>query len=196
MWFLDSVDVDGVQKALRTQRVVQGTEDTLLGDGHRVVVDKVVVVGSKLMWDMTGFEVVVGTVLEVVGDIVLEVVGDIVPGRVGGMVPGVVRGNMVIVQRLVEGMVVAVEIELAVAFLGNKVVEAQLYGSKRNMSSSADVTLVPAVFCRGEKTSGISGMESHFHAVDSCQICHLSNYTINQSRCYHKFLQSGTRVRF
>ena len=34
---------------------------------------------------------------------------------------------------------------------------------------------------RTKKTSGNSGTESHFHAVDSCQICHLSNYTINQS---------------
>ena len=37
-----------------------------------------------------------------------------------------------------------------------------------------------------EKTSGNGGTESHFHAIDSCQICHLSSYTINQSlRCYH-----------
>ena len=44
---------------------------------------------------------------------------------------------------------------------------------------------------------GIGGTKYHFHAVDSCQICHLSNYAFNQSpRCYHKFLQSRTRVRF
>ena len=37
-----------------------------------------------------------------------------------------------------------------------------------------------------KKTSGNGGTESHFHAANSCQICHLSNYTINQSqRCYH-----------
>ena len=36
------------------------------------------------------------------------------------------------------------------------------------------------------RSSGNSGTKSHFHAVDSCQICHLSNYTINQSPgCYH-----------
>ena len=48
-------------------------------------------------------------------------------------------------------------------------------------------SLVPEVFHEAAtKTSSISGTESHFHAVDSCQICHLSNYTINQSpRCYH-----------
>ena len=50
------------------------------------------------------------------------------------------------------------------------------------------------IFVKGEssdtreaakKTSGNCGTESHFHAVDSCQICHLSNY-INQSpRYYH-----------
>ena len=41
-------------------------------------------------------------------------------------------------------------------------------------------------FCETvKKSSGNSGTESHFHAVDSCQICHLSNYTINQSLgCY------------
>ena len=45
-------------------------------------------------------------------------------------------------------------------------------------------TLVPEVFREVAKKT--SGTESHFHAVDSCQICHLSNYTINQSPgCYH-----------
>ena len=48
------------------------------------------------------------------------------------------------------------------------------------------VTLVAEVFGEAaNKTSGNGGTESHFHAVDSCQICHLSNYTINQSPgCY------------
>ena len=46
---------------------------------------------------------------------------------------------------------------------------------------------VPEVFQEAaKKTSGNGGTESHFHAVDSCQICHLSNFTINQSQgCYH-----------
>ena len=48
-------------------------------------------------------------------------------------------------------------------------------------------TLVPEIFHEAaKKSSGNSSTESHFHAVDSCQICHLSNYTINQSPgCYH-----------
>ena len=32
-----------------------------------------------------------------------------------------------------------------------------------------------------KKPSGKGGTEFHFHVVDSCQICHLSNYTINPS---------------
>ena len=49
------------------------------------------------------------------------------------------------------------------------------------------LTLVPEVFRKAtKKTSGNSDTESHFHAVDSCQICHWSNDTINQSlECYH-----------
>ena len=49
--------------------------------------------------------------------------------------------------------------------------------------------LVPEVFCKAvKKTSGNGGTESRFHAVDSCQICHLSNYTIKQSPgCYRDF---------
>ena len=48
-------------------------------------------------------------------------------------------------------------------------------------------TLVPALFDEVvKKTSGNGGSESHFHAVDSCQIYYLSNYSINQSPgCYH-----------
>ena len=47
-------------------------------------------------------------------------------------------------------------------------------------------TLVPEVFCKTvKKTSDNGGTESLFHAVDSCQMCHLSNDTINQSPgCY------------
>ena len=46
--------------------------------------------------------------------------------------------------------------------------------------------MVPEVFREAaKKTSVNGGTESHFHAVDSCQICHLSNYAINLSAgCY------------
>ena len=49
-------------------------------------------------------------------------------------------------------------------------------------------TLVPEVFREAaKKTSDNGGTESHFHAVDSCQICRGSNDTINQSLgCSHK----------
>ena len=46
--------------------------------------------------------------------------------------------------------------------------------------------LIPEVFReQAKKNSGNGATESHFHGVGSCKICHLSNYTINQSLgCY------------
>ena len=60
------------------------------------------------------------------------------------------------------------------------------YSNKLVVSASLCNTLIPEVFRDAvKKTSGNTGTESHFHAVDSCQICHMSNYTINQSQgCY------------
>ena len=59
-------------------------------------------------------------------------------------------------------------------------------GIKRDTYRFVQVRLSGEVFREAANNSGIGGTESHFHAVDSCQICHLSNYTINQSPgCYH-----------
>ena len=58
-----------------------------------------------------------------------------------------------------------------------------LYG----MGGLFNPTQVPEDFCKVVKrTSGNGSSESHFHAVDSCQICHLNNSTISQSlMCYN-----------